>query len=168
MSYYVAKLNRPYNVHTLIKTYVYTKRSDFIHEDFSNYYGALLPVLANLLGVDFSVQTLSNEKRMFWGLFQGTVSSLLQITSPWAGYLEESLLVKRLDESGGLGLRVHRASTIIMEANSQSEAAHRDMLHALFELVFGECRSVVTSAQLAAAGVDDSKEPDITDYYDFL
>jgi len=101
-------------------------------------------------------------------LFQSTVRSLLQITTPWADYLDESLLAIKLNESGELGRIVHRASGVIGEANNASEAAHREMLCALFQAIFGECQRVVTSQELFAAGFDDSKEPDIVNYYHLL
>jgi hypothetical protein len=73
-----------------------------------------------------------------------------------------------LEESGELGRVVDRASTAIGESNKESEAAHRVMLNALFEAIFGECQRVVTSAELLAVGFDDSKEPDISNYYDHM
>jgi hypothetical protein len=39
---------------------------------------------------------------------------------------------------------------------------------ALFQVIFGESQRVVTSEELHEAGFDDSKEPDISNYYDYL
>ena len=49
-----------------------------------------------------------------------------------------------------------------------SRTAHREMLQALFVGIFGECRHVVTSRELRQAGFDDSHEPDITDYREYV
>jgi len=57
-------------------------------------------------------------------------------------------------------------SRAIGEANLASEAAHREMLDALFQAIFGVCRRVVTSEELLAAGFDDSREPNFADIYD--
>ncbi len=168
MGYYVAPLKRPYDARSLIDAYIYTQRADFVHEDFNTYYRGLFSVLEKLFGVQLAANAVPSEQRALWQLFESTVRSVLRITSPWDGYLEAGLLMTRLDESGEPGIEVHRASSIIQEANRASQAAHRDMLHALFQAVFGQSQRVITSQQLAEAGFDDSKEPNITDYYDWF
>jgi hypothetical protein len=77
------------------------------------------------------------------------------------GPVETGLIHEKLEESGEIGRIVDSASRVIGEANQASEAAHREILHALFRAVFGECDRVVTSEELREAGFDDSKEPDI-------
>jgi hypothetical protein len=99
-------------------------------------------------------------------LFSSTVGSLLQITGPWDRFQESSLISKKLEESGEPGRVVDLASAVIWEANKASQAAHREILYALFLAIFGECKRIVTSADLRAIGFDDSKEPDIVNYYD--
>jgi hypothetical protein len=168
MGYYVARLSRPYDVRALIEAYIYTHRKDFVHSDFTTYYASLLEALQRLFGVRLSREGLSFDQGVLWGLFHSTVGSLLQITIPWAGYLEAGLLHKKLDESGEPGRTVHRATEIIIEANKASEAAHREVLYALFGAIFGECRRIVSSEELRESGFDDSKEPDIVDYYEYI
>jgi hypothetical protein len=168
MSYYVARLNRPYDFRVLIDAYIYTQRKDFVHSDFTTYYASLLDALQGLFGIRLTREGLSFDQKVLWGLFQNTVGSLLQITNPWDGYLEAGLVHKKLEESGEVGRAVDRASRVIAEANKASEAAHREILYALFRAVFGECDRVVTSEQLREAGFDDSKEPDIANYYDYM
>ena len=63
---------------------------------------------------------------------------------------------------------VGRASAVIDEANKVSDEAHRDMLCSLFQAIFGECHRVVTSQELLLAGFDDSREPDIVNYYHLI
>ena len=168
MGYYVARLNRPYDFRVLIEAYIYTKRKNFVHSDFSTYYAALLKALEGLFGVRLSGEGLSFDQKILWGLFESTVDSLLRITSPWDGYLEAGLLHSKLEESGESGKEVDRASAVIHEANEASRAAHRTMLYALLVAIFSECQRVLTSEELAKAGFDDSKEPDITNYYDYF
>jgi hypothetical protein len=163
---YVEKLKRPYDVRSLIEAYLYTQRTDFVHDDFKAYYTTLFQVLQKLFDVQFSLNTVPSGRQVLWLLFESTARSLLRITSPWDDYLETGLLITRLDETGEPGVAVHHASRIIQEANSASRAAHLGMLHALFEAVFGISGRVVTSEHLAQAGFDDSKEPDITDYWE--
>ncbi len=168
MGYHVARLKRPYDYSGLIEGYIYTRRKDFVHSDFTSYYGSLLEALQTCFGIRLSGEGLSFDQRVLWSLFESTVGSLLQITSPWDGYLEASLLHKKLEASGEPGRVVDRASRVIGEANTASEAAHREILSALFQAIFGECQRVVTSEELREAGFDDSKEPDIVNYYDYM
>lgn len=168
MGYYVDRLKRPYDYRGLIEAYIYTQRKDFVHSDFTTYYTSLLEALQKKFAIRLSPEDLAFTQKVFWMLFQSTVRSLLQITNPWANYLEATLLHVKLAESGELGIIVDRATAVIGEANKMSEAAHRVMLEALFQAIFGECRRVVTSAELREAGFDDSKEPEIVNYYDHM
>ena len=166
MSYYVARLKRPYDYRVLIEAYIYTHREDFVHPDFTAYYASLLKALQGQFRIQLSYEGLAFPQKVFWMLFQSTLRSLLRITNPWASYLDATLLHRKLEESGELGRIVDRASAAIFEANKVSEAAHREMLDVLFRAIFGECQQVVTSEELLAIGFDDSKEPDMTNYYD--
>lgn len=162
--YSVERLNRPYDFRVLIEAFIYTKR-DYVHADFVTYYSELLHTLEGLFGVRLSSEGLTSiSQKVFWMHFQATVRSLLQITSPWANYLDETLLIVKLEESGEPGQAVFRARQVIGEACATSAAAHREMLYALFTAIFGECSRVVTSDELAAAGFDDSREPNTSDY----
>src|SRR5438132_1094361 len=115
--YFVARLPRPYDFRVLIESYVYTKRS-FVHPDFTKYYASLLATLEGLFGVRLSRDdNWSTRQRVFWMHFEATVSSLLRITSPWDGYLEDGLLNIKLEEVAELGRAVHRAGERIHEAN---------------------------------------------------
>jgi hypothetical protein len=167
MGHYVRRLNRPYDYHVLIEAYIYTQRTDFVNlPAYSTYYASVLEALERQFGIRMSTEGLAFTQKVLWMLFQGTVRSLLRITSPWSDFLDETLLVKKLEENGELRTIVDRASRVIGEANMASEAAHREMLDALFKAIFGVCQRVVTSNELRAAGFDDSREPDFADYYD--
>ena len=168
MGYFVARLDRPYDFRVLIEVYIYTRRKDFVHQDFTLYYRSLLESLQQLFGIDMPGEQFSFDQRVLWGLFNGTVDSLLQITSPWAGFLEASLLHRKLNECGEPGEIVYQASKTIGAANRSSAQAHREMLYALFTAVFGACDRVVTSDELRGVGFDDAQEPDIKNYYDYV
>jgi hypothetical protein len=168
MVYYIARMKRPYDYRVLIEAYIYTQRKDFVHSDFTNYYASLLKALQTRFGIRLSRDGLSFDQRVLWSLFANTVGSLLKITSPWSGYLEAGLLHKKLEESGEPGTVVYRASKVIGEANTASDAAHREILYALFHAIFGQCQLVVTSEELREVGFDDSKEPDISNYHDYM
>lgn len=168
MSYYVEKLSRPYDMNVLIQAYIYTQQKDFVHHDFNKYYRSLHEELEQIFGVDMSGRTLSFDQRCLMGLFDSTVRSLHQIRSPWSGYLEASLLHAQLKKHEDINVKVKEASNTIVNANSISSRAHRDMLHALFCAVFGELQQVVTSDDLRARGFDDSTEPDISNYYGYM
>lgn len=165
---YVTPLNRPYDARELINVYIYTRRKDFPHEDFGRYYQALLKALQEQFHVNFTGDGISREQRVLVGLFNSTVNSLLQITNPWAGYLEAGLLHRTLRESSETETIVGQASEAIADANAASTDAHWEMLLALFSAAFGECTTVVTSEQLLQAGFDDSLEPKYRDYLDYL
>jgi hypothetical protein len=168
MDFDMDRLPRPYDFRVLIEAYVYTQRQDFVHPDFGAYYAGLLASLERLFGLRLARDELSHRQRILWSLFNSTVRSLLQVSTPWDGYLETGLLVRTLEESGETAVLVERASTAISEAAKASRTAHREMLQALFVGIFGECRHVVTSEELRQAGFDDSCEPDITNYYDYV
>lgn len=167
MNSFVDRLSRPYDTRVLIEAYVYTQRTDFVHADFGEYYAGLLVALEGLFGLRLSDEGLSVRQKMVWGLFRKTVRSLLQIPSPWDGYLEAGLMVKTLEQSGAWRV-VDQASAVIRESNQTSERAHRDMLHALFTAIFGEGDRVVTSGELRQAGFDDTREPDMDNYWDYV
>jgi hypothetical protein len=169
MGYYVRRLKRPYDYHVLIEAYIYTQRTDFANlPAYSTYYASVLEALERQFEIRMSTEGLAFTQKVLWMLFQGTVRSLLRITSPWAEFLDETLLVKKLEENGELRRIVDHASRAIGEANMASEAAHREMLDALFQAIFGVCQRVVTSEELLAAGFDDSGEPNFADFYDYM
>src|SRR3569832_450838 len=132
------------------------------------YYTSLLDALERVFGIRMSLEGLATREKVFLLHFRSTVRSLLQISNPWENYLDESLLVRKLDENPELATTVRRTTHAICAANATSEAAHREMLDALFRAIFGECDRVVTSDELLAAGFDDSREPNSADYYDSL
>lgn len=168
MGYYIEKLKRPYDYKMLVEAYVRTQRKDYVHPDFAAYYQSFCAALEKQFEICFSPTHLSGSNRVLWILFDSTVRSLLRITTPWDGFLEETLIVSTLQKSGDAGKRIDEASRTILQATRESRQAHLEMLHELFTLMFGKTDVSVTSEQLALAGFDDSQEPDITDYFDYF
>ncbi len=168
MGYYIEKLKRPYDYKVLVEAYVRTQRKDYVHPDFAAYYQSLCAALEKQFEICFSNEYFSSSRVALWMLFDSTVRSLLRITTPWDGFLEETLIVSTLQKSGDAGKRIDQASRTILQATKESRQAHLEMLHELFTLMFGKTDVSVTSEQLALAGFDDSQEPDITDYYDYF
>ena len=168
MNGFVDRLDRPYDWRVLIEACIYTRRADFVHDDFGTYYRSLLASLQPFFDVDFSGNTLSFDQRILLGLFNSTIESLLQIRTPWSTYLEAGLLHKTLGKREEVERRVNDASVRIRQSNEESEEAHREMLATLFTTIFGERTQVVTSEQLLAAGFDDAEEPEISDYYEYM
>ncbi len=128
MALQVNRLPRPYDYRTLIEAYVYTKRTDFVHADFGAYYEGLLSALERLFGIRLAGDELPHSRRGLWMLFGSTIRSLLQVATPWDGYLEAGLLHRQLEATGEPGRAVYRASVAIADASRASEAAHREML----------------------------------------
>src|SRR4051794_22441218 len=117
MSYFVKRLARPYDYRVLIEAFIYTRRT-FVHEDFTNYYTGLLRTLEEQFGVRLAHDGLSStHQKVLWMLFESTTRSLLRITHPWDGYIEDGLLNVKLHASGERGQEVYRASAAIAEAN---------------------------------------------------
>ncbi|OWK34426.1 hypothetical protein [Fimbriiglobus ruber] len=163
----VKPLNRPYDYRVLIEAFIYTRRN-FVHEDFTNYYTGLLRALEEMFEVRLNREYLSFDQKVLWMLFESTLRSLLQISSPWEGYIDDTLLHTKLQARGEQGQEVYRANAAIAEAREASESSHRLMLYALFIAIFGDRPRVVTSDELVLMGFDDSREPDMTNYYDDL
>lgn len=155
--------SRTYDHRALIDVYIQTRHSGRVDEDWAKYYTGLLGALETLFGLRLSQDVLTFNQRVLWGLFQSTIDSYLSLGTPWDVYLEAGLIYKKLQECGDFGKTVFASSDVIQKATKESRQAHRDMLHALFQAIFGAINRVVTSAELAAAGFDDSIEPTISD-----
>ncbi|MFF7158013.1 hypothetical protein [Streptomyces sp. NPDC008139] len=100
-------------------------------------------------------------------LLGSSVRSYLATGTPWSGYLEAGLLIRRLEAAGEAGERVLGASRRIEEAVKASRAAHLEMLDALVGEVLGErAGAAFDSAELRAAGFDDATYPRVEDFPD--
>ncbi|WP_433795474.1 hypothetical protein [Actinoplanes sp. CA-252034] len=103
-------------------------------------------------------------ERVLFVLFESTVRSLLAQTTPWSGFLEAGLLVKRLEATGGPGARVMAASDRIWSRKDESREDHLLILDELLAVFLGDrADHVFTAADLVAVGVDPT--PPTTEQY---
>lgn len=97
-------------------------------------------------------------------LFRSTVLACLSPTTPGSGFLVASLLHRKLAEAGDAGARVNATLERIRQLSKTWQDAHLDVLEDLLEILLGERAGLVfTSADLKAAGVDDTR-PSPADY----
>jgi hypothetical protein len=160
--------DKTYDQASLIEAYIAAQRTDYLHEDFTTYYKALLDALEQAFGMLVSSQAIRRaEVRPLWLLFQSTTHSYLSIKTTRSGFLEAGLIDKRFDELGDEALPIRQAEQTIMRLAEENRATHLQLLADLFTILFGPLEKVVTSAELLALGFDDSKEPSLSDYWDY-
>lgn len=93
-------------------------------------------------------------------LFRSTAASHLALRTPWSGYLEAGLLVKRLEAAGPAGEQVLAASGRIEEAVASARRDHLHMLDTLAAIVLADrADAAFTSEDLRADGFDDTRRP---------
>jgi len=169
MSYYLEKIQGPYDYRSLIKAYVYTKRSH-VDEDFSRYYKKLYQALSKAFDISFNISFENKDQDVkelvLLRLFSRTIRSLNSIDTPWSNYLEAGLVHEIIHEAGEAGQLVDKSSQVIIEIAEKMEEEHYRMLDHLFVCIFGKTGRIVTSKELYENGCDDSKQPEISDYYD--
>ena len=155
-----------YGYRELIQTYIQTQRNNHIHPDFKNHYSGLLTQLEQLFEVDFASPPSSGLA--LWILFQATIASYLSLRTPWSGFLEVGLIVKKIRDLGSQGEKILPQITQIEEVTQTSQELHLHLLSDLFECIYGKRDLVVTSQDLAARSFDTSKEPQAADYWEYL
>lgn len=163
----------------LIEVYLAAEAGDGVrfgyqieHDEYNaalrEYYRGLLAALEKLFAVELDSQRAQSfDAKVFLKAFGNTVRSLLAARTPWSGFLEAGLLIKRLEGSGAPGRRFLEASDLIEGLQKKSRAAHLEALDAIVEILLGETAdSDFDSAELLAAGFDDSAYPNAADYPD--
>lgn len=155
-----------YTYKDLILLYIATniEPDKYAHIDFYNFKKNLLTNLETAFGVKLSA-TKTNNPALFM-LFHATVRSFNSIRTPWSSFLEASLIIKKLEESGELGKKVLELTENIDELASSSMKAHEEMIDTLFEAIFGIIDKTVSSEDLKNLGFDDSTHPKPEDYED--
>jgi hypothetical protein len=97
-------------------------------------------------------------------LFASTADSLLALRTPWSGFLEAGLLVRKVEEAGQHGVNIMTASERIDTLVAESRLHHLEMLDALVAAMLGDRADLAFSqADLHAIGIDDV-EPGPADY----
>jgi hypothetical protein len=165
----VEAMNKKYDYKMLIEVYIKTQHKNHIHEDFKNYYEQLLAKLEEIFEISFSKPKL--PERYQNGIhfhFLPTIDAYLSIITPRTYYLEDSLLNVSLREAGEIGQRIIAAENKAIATTNEAKAQLLEMLYIMFEAIWGKNDLVITSEELKERGFDDSKEPQIRDYYDYL
>ena len=157
---------KTYDYKALIHTFINTRRTDFPHEDFTIYYVALLNALEDAFGITFVEKDIPD--RRLWMLFRSTLTSYLNIRHPWSGYLDGSGILIHLKSFGEAGEQIKTYSDQLFRRAEETRQIHLDMLYQLFEMIYGRIDTVITSDDLYQRGFDDSTEPQIPDYYDYM
>ncbi|MBB5807392.1 hypothetical protein F4560_007160 [Saccharothrix ecbatanensis] len=123
----------------------------------------VLDGLQNLFGVTLDFDGVPDHKPLFM-LFRSTANSYLKITAPGDGFGEAGLIYRQLAEAG-VEQRVDGALGEIRACNDRSREAHLDVLETLIAAFLGDrAGTTVTSADLAAIGVDDTAAPNSSGY----
>ncbi len=159
-----------YDYRGLIHAYMMTQKHH-VHPDFERYYQALLAKLEEAFGIALSDTHIyqngaPSSAQAYWVLFRSAVRSYLTIQSPWESMLENGALMHRLiSEEGKIVLAYTQR---IAELSRESQHNHMELIYHLFWMMYGEIDTVVNSDDLAELGLDDSTEPQMKDYYDYL
>jgi hypothetical protein len=123
------------------------------------HYAAMLDGLQQLFGLrlhEDGVDTLTH--RVLFRLFTSTADSFFALRTPWPGFLDAGLLIRKVEEAGAEGERVMAASQRIDALTAESRETHLEILDALVAVMLGDRadRTFIT-ADLRAIGVDDEK-----------
>jgi hypothetical protein len=155
---------RSYTYRDLIQAYVASRRQ-YPHNDFVEFHQRRFEILQNLFGIHFRHgdphQELPIEIRVGAALmvFSSTVDSFLAIRTPWTGYLEGGLGINTLADMYG---------DPFFNLARQSEQMHLELLDALFNMLYGRRDEVFTSSDLLRTGFDDTTEPQMKDYWEYV
>jgi hypothetical protein len=82
--------------------------------------------------------------------------------------LEAGLLIRKLEEAGEAGRAVLVGEVKAAKAIDEAMAVYKENLYILFTLMYGDHPEVITSEDLLQAGFDDTREPKIEDYHDYI
>lgn len=148
---------KTYTYKDLIESYKYFllyKDSD----PFFDYYVQRYKALSKSFGVDFDVEIKSDSKKddlLRW--FVDSVKATTKRINPFDGLMEAPAYIGKL-------YKEHTKDFI--EAEGILHKAHFKFQCHLFELIYSNTESTVSSAELLKNGFDDSQnEPDITDFW---
>lgn len=164
---------RLYDRHDLVRVYLgaqgrgfggYYPESSAFNAALKAHYAAMLHGLQHLFGLRLHADGVGSGNPALFMLFSATAHSLLALRTPWSGFLEAGLLVRKIDEAGPEGVRITAASDRIDALTAESREVHLEMLDALAAAMLGERAGLTFDpADLRAIGVDDTK-PNPADY----
>jgi hypothetical protein len=124
------------------------------------YHVAMLDGLQHL----FDLRLDAPDHRALFMLLRSATDSFLAVQTPWSGFLEAGLLIKKVEEAGDEGQRVMALSQRIETLATESRQVHLDLLDALVAIMLAD-RAELTfdSTDLHAIGINDTK-PTASEY----
>lgn len=156
-----------YDERAVVLAYIDAQRPPYPHEDFRRFREARLRALEDAYRIGISRDGVSSSSsRILWALFSSTVSSYLSLRGPRDGFLEDSLINSTIDRLGEQGQKLLEIEHELHAHLSECRTAHLELLTRLFLLIWGPIERPLCSADLLAYSFDDSKEPQLSDYYD--
>jgi hypothetical protein len=124
---------------------------------------ALLAGLERLFGLRLAFDTVPDRLKPILMVLRSTARSYLAIQGPLSSYLEAGLIFTRLREVGAQD-SVERDLDRIEECNTDSRAAHTELMATLLGVLLGDnADRVVSEDELHAIGVH-TDQPDPNDY----
>lgn len=179
-------MSKIYDYKKMIQLYVSIPKYDYVHKDFRDYREKLVTVLEDIFGVipddkkDKSERLNDIENRV--GNYGWSISILFGVTIEYLRQSEKMGVVGNWLEGGPQSslrqLRKKHSESIIdkIDIGIQSLYTHHkivdetryQLLYDIFVLFHGENNKIITSEDLLKLGFDDSKEPKISDYYDYF
>ena len=162
-----------YNRRDLVRVYLgaqdrgfggYYPESSTFNAALKAHYTVMLDGLQQLFGLHLYPRGAALNSRALLMLFSATANSFLALHTPWSGFLEGGLLIRKIEEAGEPGQRVIAASDRIDALTVESRETHLEMLDALVTAMLGDRAELTFSpADLRGIGVDDAK-PSPVDY----
>ncbi|WP_326559968.1 hypothetical protein [Micromonospora sp. NBC_01796] len=143
----------------------YYPESSVFNAALKTYHTAMLEGLQELFGLRMHPKGAGSfDSRVLLMLFYSTAESLLALRTPWSGFLEAGLLVRKVEETGEHGARVMSASQRIDTLVTESRQTHLELLDALVAAMLGDRADLTfTRADLQLIGIDDTR-PSPADY----
>ena len=174
-------MTKTYDYKSLVKIYVSIPREDWIHKDFRTYREALVAKLEELFGISINPEKRPYNPDVFvyggihaftlWKLFETTVHHLrgTGVTGHWleGGPISSLYQIEETHPSDNITATKNSAIQLQNLENTMDNLRY-ELLYELIELFYGKIDKVVTSAELLAAGFDDSTEPQSKDYYNYI
>jgi hypothetical protein len=158
-----------YDRAALIQAYIQAHEPYQLHDNFKRFYDERLAALEQAFGLRLSSDGVRNaEYHALWMLFHAAVKSYLSIRTPRSNFLDDTLITVKLDRLGARADAIAAYEARIVQAAESSRAAHLGLLDELFQILWGEIDTVVTSEQLRQIGFDDAEKPKHEDYLDYM
>ena len=162
---------KEYRFRELLEVYLESRRSH-VHEDFDNFYKGKLEALEKLFCIrfenppfEFESMNLQYDDWAIWTFVEAAIFEYFQLTRSRGGEGGRGLYVLHLRREEH---KYFEAVDAWAEAKESYRQASFNTLEQIFVALFGNLPQVFTSIDLLALGFDDNKEPDMSDYWDYV